>query len=134
MQPPNDKTIYEGVIADYWLEDGMLVSLSKLPKRTVALIRDNVQLVQSITGNKPMPLLIYLCNYPMPDKETRALSTEQLPKIYTAMAMVSKGGLAQFIMNLLFRFKQRPIPMKSFSNDADAKAWLKQFVSSEAKQ
>jgi hypothetical protein len=44
------------------------------------------------------------------------------------MAMVSKPGLAQFIMNILFRFNKPPIPMKSFTNDAEAKEWLKQFI------
>jgi hypothetical protein len=44
------------------------------------------------------------------------------------MAMVSKPGLAKFIMNLLFRFKPPPIPMKSFVNDKEARGWLKQFL------
>jgi hypothetical protein len=69
-----------------------------------------------------------LSNSPVPDKETRKFSAEQLPNVYTAMAMVSKGGLAQFIMNILFKFKQPPIPMKSFADDKEAKEWLKQFL------
>ncbi|MHB8853794.1 MAG: SpoIIAA family protein [Ignavibacteriaceae bacterium] len=74
-----------------------------------------------------VPLLIYLTNSPVPDKETRKFSTEQLPNVYTAMAMVSPPGLAKLIMNLLFKFKAPPIPMKSFSDDKQAKEWLKQF-------
>ena len=44
------------------------------------------------------------------------------------MAMVSKPGLAKFIMNLLFSLKKSPIPMKSFSDDVKAKIWLEEFV------
>lgn len=128
IQPPTDKPVYEGEIADYWIEGGILVSLSKPPRRTVENITRNVALVKSITGSKPMPLLIYLCNSPVPDKQTRVFSTQQLPVIYTAMAMVSKPGLAQFIMNILFRLKPPPIPIKSFTNDKEAKEWLKQFA------
>ena len=84
-------------------------------------------LVKRITGNKKVPLLIYLSNSPVPDKETRKFSTEQLPNVYTAMAMVSKPGLAKFIMNLLFKFKTPPIPMKSFTDDVQAREWLKQY-------
>jgi len=73
-------------------------------------------------------LLIYLSNSPVPDKETRKFSTEQLPNVYTAMAMVSKPGLAKLIMNILFRLKPPPIPMKSFSDDEEAKEWLKQYL------
>jgi hypothetical protein len=125
---PTDRPAYEGEIATYWFEDGILVSLSKSIKRTVENISGNVALVKSITGNKRVPLLIYLKNSPVPDRETQRFSTEQLPIIYSAMAMVSKPGLAQFIMNLLFRLKPPPIPMKTFTNDKEAKEWLQQFL------
>ena len=128
MEIPKDKEIFKGEIADYWIEDGILVSLSKSPKRTIANITANVALVKKITGNKKMPLLIYLSNSPVPDKATRQFSTEQLPQIYSAMAMVSKPGLSKLIMNILFALKPPPIPMKSFTDDKEAKGWLKQFV------
>ena len=125
---PTDRQIFEGEIATYWLDDGILVSLSKSTRRTVANITDNVALVKRITNNQQVPLLIYLRNSPMPDKATRTFSTEQLPQVYSAMAMVSKPGLAQFIMQLLFKFQQPPIPMKHFTDDTAAKAWLKHYL------
>jgi hypothetical protein len=128
MTAPTDKQTFEGEIATYWFEEGILVSLSKSPQRTVANIRGNVALVKQITGNKKMPLLIYLSNSPAPDKETRKFSTEQLPTIYSAMAMISKPGLSKFIMNILFSLKPPPIPMKSFTDDKAAKEWLRQYV------
>ena len=128
MTAPIGKQIFEGEIASYWLEDGILVSLSKNPKRTVENISGNVALVKQITGNKRMPLLIYLCNSPVPDKAARKFATEQLPVIYSAMAMVSQPGLSKLIMNILFSLKPPPIPMKSFTDDKLAKEWLKQFV------
>jgi hypothetical protein len=125
---PTDRPTYEGEIATYWFDGGILVSLSKSIKRTVANISGNVALVKRITGNKRVPLLIYLKNSPVPDRETQKFSTEQLPVIYSAMAMVSRPGLAQFIMNLLFRLKPPPIPMKTFTNDKEAREWLQQFL------
>jgi hypothetical protein len=125
---PGERETFEGEIATYWFEEGILVSLSKSPKRTVENITGNVALVKRITGNKRVPLLIYLSNSPVPDKETRKFSTEQVPTIYSAMAMVSKPGLAKFIMNILFAVKKPPIPMKSFTNDKEAKEWLRQYV------
>jgi hypothetical protein len=127
MNLPTDRLVYEGEIATYWFDDGILVSLSKSPKRTVANISGNVALVKEITGNKKVPLLIYLSNSPVPDKATRQFSTTQLPVIYSAMAMVSKPGLSKLIMNMLFRLKPPPIPMKSFTDDKEAKEWLKQY-------
>lgn len=124
MNIPTDRPIYEGEIATYWFEDNILISLSKSPKRTVENISGNVALVKKITNNTPVPLLIYLSDSPVPDKATRKFSTEQLPVIYSAMAMVSKPGLAKFIMNILFSLKPPPIPMKSFSDAQEAKEWL----------
>ncbi len=128
VEIPKDREIFEGEIATYWMEDGILVSLSKSPMRTVKNISENVALVKRITNNKRVPLLIYLANSPVPDKETRKFSTEQLPNVYSAMAMISKPGLAKFIMNILFQLQQPPIPMKNFSNEEEAKEWLKQYL------
>lgn len=125
----SDNQLIEGEIADYLLtDDGILISYSKSILRTVENIASNVVLVKKITNNKKVPLLIYLKNSPVPDKETRKFSTEQLPQIYTAMAMVSKPGLAQLIMKILFKFQNPPIPIKSFTDDQKARAWLTQFL------
>jgi hypothetical protein len=129
MQSPNNIPLIKGEIADYWLSPaGILYSYSKNPKRTIKNITENIALVKQVTGGKKVPLLIYLSNSPVPDKSTRLFAAAQLPQVYTAMAMVSKGGLAKFIMNILFRFKPPPIPMKSFSSDNEAEEWLKQYL------
>jgi hypothetical protein len=129
MNPPGNIPLIKGEIADYYYSpEGILYSYSKPPKRTVKNISENIALVKQITGGRKVPLLIYLSKSAVPDKETRKFSAEQLPNVYTAMAMVSKGGLAQFIMNILFKFKTPPIPMKSFADDNEAKDWLKQFI------
>ena len=126
--PPTDRQIFEGEIATHWLDDGILVSLSKNPKRTVENIAGNVALVRQISNNKRVPLLIYLSNSPVPDKETRKFVNQELPNVYTAMAMISTPGLSKFIMNFLFALKPPPIPMKNFTNDKEAKEWLKQYA------
>lgn len=117
--------LIEGEIANYRLdESGILYSYSKSVLRTVPLMQKNRELVKSIAGDKPVPLLIFLKNSPMPDKATRDYSKSRLPEIYSAMAMVSKPGLSTLIMKLLFAFQKPPIPMKSFTDEETAKAWL----------
>ncbi len=130
LLPSDNKEIIKGEIADYWYDcnNGILYSYSKSPTRTIKNITENIALVKQITGNKIVPLLIYLSNSPVPDKATRKFSTEQLPNVYKAMAMVSKPGLSKFIMNILFKLKQPPIPMKSFTDDIQAREWLKQYL------
>lgn len=126
---PENVQLTKGEIADYHYDNsGILYSYSKSVRRTVENISNNIALVKQITGNKKVPLLIYLTNSPVPDKATRKFSTEQLPQVYTAMAMVSKPGLSKLIMNILFKLKTPPIPMKSFTSDAEAREWLLQYV------
>lgn len=129
IKPSGNIQLIKCEIADYWYApDGILYSYSRNPKRTVKNITENIALVKSITDNKIIPLLIYLSNSPVPDKATRKFAAEQLPNVYSAMAMVSKPGLSKFIMNILFRLKPPSIPMKSFADDNQAKKWLAQFV------
>mgnify|MGYP001551910198 FL=1 len=129
IKPPGNIQLIKDEIADYWYApDGILYSYSRNPKRTVKNITENIALVKSITDNKIIPSLIYLSNSPVPDKATRKFAAEQLPSVYSAMAMVSKPGLSKFIMNILCRLKPPAIPMKSFTDDKQAKEWLVQFV------
>jgi hypothetical protein len=129
MHFPDNTPLITGEIADYRLDsDGILYSYSKSLKRTVQNITDNIALVKQITGGRKVPLLIYLCDSPVPDRETRKFSTEQLPHVYKAMAMVSKPGLSKLIMNILFKLKAPPIPMKSFTHDREAREWLMQYL------
>ena len=121
IKPPENIELIKGEIADYWYApDGILYSYSKNSTRTVKNITENIALVKSITNNKIIPLLIYLSNTPIPDKATRNFAAEQLPNVYSAMAMVSKPGLSKFIMNILFSIKPPAIPMKSFTDDKKA--------------
>jgi hypothetical protein len=94
------------------LDDGILVSLSKSPRRTVENIRENIALVRSIANNKKVPLLIYLSKSPIPDKER--FVNEHLPNIYTAMVMVSKPGLAKFIYEFFIPVKTAANPDEKF--------------------
>lgn len=124
----DENELIKGEIADYYFDREILYAYSKSILRTVELIDRNVALVKSITNNQVVPLLIYLVDSPIPDKATRRFSTQKLPEIYSAMAMVAQSGLSLFIMNLLFKMKKTPIPMKSFTDDKEAKIWLTQFL------
>ncbi|MFY9309395.1 MAG: hypothetical protein WAQ28_10150 [Bacteroidia bacterium] len=42
---PTDRRTWEDEIATYWFENGVLISLSKSPRRTIANTSGNVSLV-----------------------------------------------------------------------------------------
>ena len=124
-----ENNLIPGEIAEYkYGANGILYSYSKSVTRTVKNIGGNIALVKQITNGRKVPILVYLCKSPVPDKDTRRFSTQQLPLVYTAMAMVSKPGLSSLIMRLLFQLKTPPIPMKSFTDAHLAEEWLLQYV------
>jgi hypothetical protein len=128
MRIPEGVQIYTTELATFWLgDDGLLYSLSKPPKRTIKNTSENFELVRKLTNGKPICHLVYICNSAKPDKATRDFVVQELPKVYKAMAMVSSSGLGKIIMNFLFALNKPAIPMKSFSNEEDAKEWLKQY-------
>ncbi len=129
LHPQENRNIISGEIADYWLSpEGILYSYSKSIERTVENIVNNTVLIKKITSDRKVPLLIFLTPTPVPDKATRKFATTVLPKIYSAMAMVAPSALTRMVMNLVFGLKKPPIPTRSFTNEAEAHAWLKQYV------
>jgi hypothetical protein len=111
MQPPDNIQLIKGEISRLLVRQrGYIIFLVKKSNPgPLKILPKILNLVKRITHNKKVPLLIYLSKSPVPDKATRKFSTEQLPNIYTAMAMVSKPGLTKLIMNVLFKFKAPPI-------------------------
>ena len=129
MNIPADRQTWETAIATFWWDDeGFLMSSSKPVRRTVENCRENFELVAGLTGGKPACHIVRLTRSPMPDAATRAFVNAGLPKAYKAMAMIADSALSKLIMNFLFGLKPAPIPMKTFSNEADAKAWMRGFL------
>lgn len=129
IQPPANAVTTETDLGTYWFdESGILISISKPPKRTVANCEANFAAIRQFSGGKKVPLMVYICKSPVPDKETRKVVAEGLPGVYTAMAMISKSGLGTVIMNFLFKLNPPSIPMKTFANETDARKWLRQYL------
>ncbi|MCB9447157.1 MAG: STAS/SEC14 domain-containing protein [Flavobacteriales bacterium] len=129
MVVPDDRPTYETELSTYWFEpDGLLISLSKPPKRTLTNTNENFELVARITNQTKVPMLVYICNSPVPDKATRQFVARKLPDVYKAMAMVSGGALGKLIMNMIFSINPPSIPMRSFSDEEKAREWLRTFL------
>jgi hypothetical protein len=125
---PEKPEIFASEIGKYWFDDqGILISESSNVKRDMRNMPANIAMLKRITGGKPVCLIVHLTNSPRPDKETLAYVREEMPKVYKAMAMVTKSGVAKVIMALLFKFKPPPIPMKTFSNEDEARQWILQY-------
>ena len=129
MNPPENTKIYKGEVATFWFDEtGILISKPTGKTRNMSNMPDNFVLVKQIVGNIRRPLLIYMDNSPLPDKETNELIDKEIPNVYKAVGLVATSGIKKIIMNLLFGLKPRVIPMKAFTSDSKAKQWLQSFL------
>lgn len=122
----NQETLLSGKIANYAFKNGILYSYSKNIKRTVELISENIAFVKSITGNQPVPVILFLTPSPKPDRETRQFSANHIHEIYSCMAIVATKSLSYFVLRMVFGFQKPSIPTKLFTNLSDAENWIKQ--------
>ena len=129
MKPLDNVTVHEGELAFFWFdESGILCALSKDTPRTFEKQQKNYEFIKNISGNKKVCLLSDTTNSATQDKATRDYMAQEIPNVFIAMAVISDSILGKFITNMFLHLKQQPIPIKFFSNEKDAKEWLKGFL------
>ncbi len=129
MIPPEHVTIYEGELASFWFDEkGILCANSKSVPRTLEKQKAHYALVRQITGNKLVCLLVdYTFTYTQ-DDTTREFSAQEMPKLFKAMAVISRTTIGRAASHLFTYFQGQPIPISSFENEQDAKEWLMQYL------
>ncbi|MGZ3883914.1 MAG: DUF7793 family protein, partial [Bacteroidia bacterium] len=61
-------------------------------------------------------------------KHQRDFIAEQLSSVTKAMAIITSSPLSRMIANLFFGLKPPPYPVKMFTNENEAKAWILQYL------
>lgn len=129
MTPPENATVYEGKLASFWLNDlGILCAVSKPVPRTPENQKADYDFIREITGNKRVCLLADNSNSYTQDKITRQYSAEEMPKLFRAMAVISRTTIGKAAAHLFTYFQGQPIPIMTFDDEKEAKEWLMQYV------
>jgi hypothetical protein len=130
MEIPKNTNIIDWPTSAMWFdEDGILCVISKkAPAQTLEEARKSMEDFENLTGKRKVCMLIDITNSAPTSKEMRDYSAAELPKITKALAMISTSALGKMIANLFFGLKPPPYPTKMFSNEKEAKEWLKQYL------
>ena len=129
MTPPRNAKVYEGELADFWFdEDGILCAVSKMTPRTLEKQKANYDLVRKITDNKRVCLLADNTLTYEQDDDTRKLMADEIPKIFKAMAVVSRTVFGKAVSDTFLYYHGTPVPIRTFNDENEAREWLKQFV------
>lgn len=135
METPKNVKIIDWTTSIIWFdEDGVMYSKPKPGAVEPELTREE-SLKQMEEFKKTIGFKNKLCmiletnsNSKPPKKEDRDFIAEQLNEITKAMAVISGSPLSRMIANLFFGLKPPQYPVKFFSNEKDAKAWIKQYL------
>lgn len=134
MDVPKGVKIIDMPTSYLWFdEEGILYSKPKEGAVEPELSREEaleqMEKFKEIIGyEKRCMILETNVNSKPPKKEDRDFIAEQLNEITKAMGIISTSPLSRMIANLFFGLKPPPYPVKFFSNETEAKEWIKQYL------
>ncbi len=130
MVVPNDVEIFDLPTSVMWFdENGILCSIAKkVPQQTVEEAKLTMIEFTKITKGKKVCLLSDSTDSPPLDKEMRDYAAEVIPAIAKAVAIISRSAVGKMAANLFFSIKKQPYPVKMFTEESEAKEWLKQYL------
>lgn len=133
MVPPKNARLIEWPTSTMWFDvDGILYSVPKpnAPQpQTRQESMEQMELFRKIIGGKKTCMITKTSNASRPPKkEDRDWIAKELESVVKAMAIVSASPLSRMVANLFFGFKPPTYPVKFFSNENDAREWIKQYL------
>ena len=131
--PPNAKLIEWPTSIMWFDEDGVLYSIQKpnapqqVASKEEALIQ--IEEFRKLIGNKRTCMISYSdSTTPPPKKADRDWIGKELDSIVKALGIITTSPLSKMVANLFFGLKPPAYPVKFFSNEVDAKQWIKQYL------
>ena len=127
---PENTEVFEFATSIMWFdENGILCSISKkVPQQTIEEAKTTMEEFKKITGGKKVCMLADSTDSSPVNKEMRDYIAQILPDIVTAIAIISRSAVGKMAANLFFSIKKQPYPVKMFTDEAEAKQWLKQYL------
>ncbi len=94
-------------------------------------VKDNVEFLKKLIGNKKVCVLADTTKSVPYNKDARDYMASELKNVFKAMAIISNSLFGRTIANNLIipqMLDQGSVPMKAFSDEAEAKEWLRQYL------
>lgn len=134
MEIPKNTEIIDWPTSFIWFDaDGVMYSKPKPGISEPEMSREDalkqMDEFKKLLGNKKACMILETnANSKPPKKEDRDFIAEQLNQVVKAMALIFSSPLSRMIANLFFGLKPPPYPVKFFSNEKEAKEWIKQYL------
>ena len=130
MKPPKGIEVFETPTSHYWFEDdGILCIVTKKAdeisledqKKQVAAFKERL-------GGKKRCAIIDISNSTASSPEFRDYNTRELPELFSAIAFVATSPITRMMVIVYLGQQPTPFDSRVFSNEAEAKAWIRSFL------
>jgi len=133
MEIALDKKTYQLKASTVWFdEDGIFYSVPLPGVKSITTreeMMEEMNKLREIIGNKKVCMIAEVDpNAPPPKREDREYIAKELKSITKALAMITNSPMSRMIANLFFTFMPPTYPTKMFTNEKDAKEWIKQYL------
>lgn len=130
MQPQPNAKITETPVFTMWLDElGILCFLSKKhPPQTLKVSKMLFAEIKKISQGHKRCMLMDLTNFQLPTKESRDYGAVELPMMTTAISFLSSSALGAWVANVFFTLKKQSYPTKIFTDEQEARNWLKKYL------
>ncbi|HLP13020.1 MAG TPA: STAS/SEC14 domain-containing protein [Flavobacteriales bacterium] len=130
MEIPANVKIIDWPTSTMWFdENGFLCSISK--NYSPSSYEENLywfEALRKLANGKKLCVLVDINEASRLQQKDAEFVTKNLHEIIKAQAMISNSYTTRFISNLVLGFKPPKFPMRMFTNEIDARAWLTQHM------
>ena len=131
MEIPEKADIYKTPLSVQWFdEEGIFCSVTN---KNIEITREELVTVftyiKSQSGGKKICWLGDISMANSADKETREFAAEITPSLVEALALVTDSPVSRMLGNLFIGLQKPAYPVKLFTNETEARKWLRNYIS-----
>ena len=130
MRPQENTAVIEWPTSTMWFDDeGILRSvLKKVPLKSLEETKKGFADLYKILDGRKICILIDATNSFESSKEVRDYAAKEFPKFVKAIAIVCNSELGKMLTSLFFNIKTPTYPSKIFTDEKEAREWLRQYL------
>jgi hypothetical protein len=126
MKAPDSAEIFETTTSTYWFEGELLCVISKKAEHPSEEIqRKELEDFKRRIGNKRVCAIMDVSNATPSSKEQRERNAAMLPELFKAIAFIIKNPLTRMLAHIYLGAAPMAFPVKMFSNEEEARDWIK---------
>jgi hypothetical protein len=126
LEPPHGVETVRTPGSVFWFEDEIIVGASNELARpgTIEDAQEGMQILKMMLEGGPRPCLYDAADISYVGFGARSHVHEHLPELFTRVAILVRSNAMRSVAHMLLGFVRVQIPIRLFTSETDARAWL----------